>query len=281
MFMDATLDAPILTPQPGGPILAANALPQIGQKADHPLRPIHRPPEAQCRMICFPGAGASAGYYRFWRDFGGERAGIEVLAYQPRGREDRFRLGQPRLSDSVQEATTLLADQTSRDGKGLVLFGHSYGALIAHEVAQGLRTLGIPVRALCVAGRAAPHLAPWSDQALTKSDEDLAQAMRRIGLEDRDILSHPAIGHIFLRGLRNDLAENERHVACHAQPLDCPILAFSGQQDPIAPPLSVAAWATASTGPFAHHRLRGGHFFPAPQARRLATLITASLERLP
>ncbi|MEZ5771199.1 MAG: alpha/beta fold hydrolase [Defluviimonas denitrificans] len=211
---------------------------------------------------------------RLWRDLGGPA--VAVAAYQPRGRDSRWHEPRAGLSATVAEATAALIESAVEER--LVLVGHSYGALVAYEVAQALRGTAVRVDHLVVMARPAPFMAPHTHLVADMPDAELVATLRAIGLEDKGILSHPGLAHLFLDTLRHDLRENHDYVHLHARPLDCPITAFSGARDPIATPLSMANWAACTSAAFRHLRMPGAHFFPVAMPHRMVRLFSGLLE---
>jgi pyochelin biosynthetic protein PchC len=56
------------------------------------IRAPRRGPRAESRLVCFPHAGGSAGYFRpLALRFDADAPGVDVLAAQHPGRQDRFR----------------------------------------------------------------------------------------------------------------------------------------------------------------------------------------------
>jgi medium-chain acyl-[acyl-carrier-protein] hydrolase len=237
-------------------------------------RPKRSVPPTQ--IVCFAGAGASASFFRGWRDFDGQNT--QVSAYQPMGREGRCGTAYPSLRESTQDAVTaILAQHAETPDRRIVLFGHSYGALLAYEVAQALTKQSVKPAHLFVAARAAPQMAPVQQLAAEMSNTKLTQALRELGVKDNLVFSHPALGPVLLDILRHDLRQNASYTHCHDKPLMCPVTALSGVKDPLAPPLTMANWQACTTGPFFHHRFQGGHFFPVDVPKRLAHLIKSRI----
>lgn len=242
--------------------------------ADHLFKAIYNVPKPTVRIVCFSGAGASASFFRFWRAFGGTE--MRIVAYQPSGRDRRWANGNSSLDVSAREVADAIAAHTSdRRGGRLILFGHSYGALIAYEVAQLLRLTGIKIDHLIVAARAAPYMAPTAQLAAELPDGALIAALRGLGLDDRKVLDHPALGPLCLASLRHDLNQNATYVDTHCARLDCPVTALSGTRDPLAPPLAMANWQNTTRGRFFHHRMNGSHFFPTNMPQRVARIVKA------
>src|SRR5262245_3664402 len=124
----------------------------------------------QCatKLVCFPHAGAVASVYRTWPS--GLPSDIGVMAVRYPGREERFDdpipPGLEALADDIADALGELAQQR------IVLFGHCFGATVAHEVALRLHDRGHPPAALCLSGTQPPHALP-SDRTVATADEDI------------------------------------------------------------------------------------------------------------
>ena len=114
-----------------------------------------QPPAPAIRLFCFPYAGAGASIYRDWRL--PSEAGVQVLAVQPPGRENRrevppLRRIEPMLDACARELAPL-ADRP------FAFFGHSMGALVAFELTRLLRRRGSPLPAhLFLSAHRAPDL---------------------------------------------------------------------------------------------------------------------------
>ena len=98
------------------------------------FRSIRRQAKPEARLVCFPHAGGSASFFLDWADL--MPAGVELLAVRYPGREDRI-LDPPAgsmdaLVEPLLQACSALSDVP------LAFFGHSMGAVVAHEVAQRL-----------------------------------------------------------------------------------------------------------------------------------------------
>lgn len=247
------------------------------QPACLPIKPIYTAEAPRTRLVCFAGAGTSAGFFRFWRGFGGRVVSVEAFA--PRGREGLWETEQPTLERNVQEAAAAIS-RSHPEGQNLVLLGHSFGALLAYEVAQALGCAPVSAAHLIVMARAAPHMAPHSQLAVDLPDACLVGKLRQIGLKVKNILDHSALGPLFLGNLRHDLRQNAQYTHRQEHPLTCPVTAISGRHDPLATPLAMANWQHVTTGSFRHFRFNGGHFFPADRPVRLAWLIKSTLEGL-
>src|SRR6266545_3343153 len=126
------------------------------------------------KLVCFPHAGGWANAYRTWPL--GLPSDIGVLAVRYPGREDRlgdpFPSGLEALADDIADA---LGELTRHR---LVLFGHSMGASVAHEVALRLQKGGCPPAALCVSGRRPPDALDGQRQLFGTDEEIIADVVR-------------------------------------------------------------------------------------------------------
>lgn len=233
-------------------------------------------PEAAFEVVCLPSSGASASSYR---RFGESLApAAEVLAVQLPGRGGRWQ--EPGAGSIAALVAELVPQLVPRVRRRLVIFGHSFGAIVGFELAHALaRRGGPPVALLAVSGRGAPHregAAPEPDMPRARMIEHL----RRLGGTSEAILSDPEILDLVLPPLRADyrLLRDWRHAP--GPPLAAPIVAYAGVDDAGAPAEAARAWAEQTTAGFDFVALPGGHFYreegliePARDlARRLALL---------
>jgi surfactin synthase thioesterase subunit len=149
-------------------------------------------------------------------------------------------------------------------GIPLVLFGHSMGALLAHEVAVALPPGMVDL--LVVAGTVAPDRpAPNLARA---SDADMLAALSNWGGTPSAILSDSVMTEVFLPLVRADfaIAEALRRRFDPDKTLDIPLLALAGSDDPVAPTGEMCHWSRWTKGRFTGRVIPGGHFFPVSAA---------------
>jgi surfactin synthase thioesterase subunit len=122
------------------------------------------------RLICFPHAGGSASAFHAWvlpDEF-------EVWAVQPPGRGPRFAEQEISVLDLLRDEIIEALRPTIDNGVPFVFFGHSFGSLVAFEVARALsdRSLTLPM-ALLVSASPAPGTAlPDTQARLSQSPTD-------------------------------------------------------------------------------------------------------------
>ena len=213
------------------------------------------------RLLCFPYAGGGASIYRTWPS--SLPPEIEVLPVQLPGREARIRepafTSLPPLIDGLLPAL----------GRGLLdgpvaFFGHSMGALVAYELARALRDAGSPRPLhLFVSARRAPDLPARTAPIHALPEPEFRQRLRELNGTPEAVLEHPELMELLGPTLRADFTLIETYEPTSAPPLDCPITAFGGVDDPDVSEEEMAAWRRFTTAAFQLRMLPGDHFFLA------------------
>jgi medium-chain acyl-[acyl-carrier-protein] hydrolase len=227
------------------------------------------------RLFCFPYAGGGASVFStWWRHVSDE---VELLAVQLPGREDHYR--QPPLRRMSPLVEALLPQVTPLCDVPFGLLGHSMGGLIAFELARRLRRSGHPLPAcLAVSGRRAPQLPDPLPPIPNLPDEEFVEELqRRYRAVPEVIARDPQLRAIFLPTVRADLELVDTYVYSPEPPLDCPILAFGGTEDAVAPD-ELAAWQAHTKSTFRVQMLPGNHFFINTQARSLLRLVVDEVQ---
>jgi surfactin synthase thioesterase subunit len=197
--------------------------------------------DVRLRLLCFPPAGGHAAPYRAWqRDL---PQGVEVLPIDPE--EGHHEVGD--LLAAMLPAVIGLADRP------VALFGHSFGALVSYELAFALRDRDLPLTRLIVSGCPAPPLV----RALRLPAPATAP--------DRARLSSWYC-----------LADGYKHAP--RPPLDRPISAFGGLDDPLVAPDELRAWKERTIAPLRLRMLPGTHELLRESGAYLLRAIAADLE---
>lgn len=237
------------------------------------LRRFRRAPDARARLVCFPHAGSSAGYFRPMSERLAQD--VDVLAVQYPGRQDRR--FEPLVRDVVK-----LADRISdvvQDGTDLPLafFGHSMGAVVAYETARLLeRKAGTRLRALFVSGRRAPSRVRDERVHLGSDDSVLAELLK-LGGTDMRVLRDPELRELVLPVIRADYLAIERYRHAPGPEPSCPISVLIGDADPMTTLAEARAWSRHSTAAVDMRTFPGGHFFLDRHWETVAESILRSL----
>jgi medium-chain acyl-[acyl-carrier-protein] hydrolase len=218
------------------------------------VRPVEPSP---LRLFCFPHSGASAAAYAAW-SLPPQVASVCPVELPGRGR----RLGEAlytRLPELVEEVARGLLPYFDRP---FAFFGHSMGALLSFELARTLRRdYGLTAARLFLSGHGAPHL-PSDEPPISglPEAEFLARLRQLNGTED-EILACEELRQILLPILRADFAICENYAYLPADPLDCPITAFGGLQDPYVSRPELEAWQVHTRAAFRASFFPGDHFY--------------------
>lgn len=212
------------------------------------------------RLFCLPYAGGGASIYRQWSRWLSPR--VSVVALRLPGREMRI-LDTP-IDSLDRMLDALIAVLRPHVHQPYAVFGHSMGALIAHELAQRLRSEDIPLPVLLgVSGRQAPHIpnpAGW-ESVRGVSDARFTEILTRINAGTETVLANPALYELFMPTLRADFNLCEDYQARAPRPLPVPIVAFGGTHDPSVSLQAVGEWSRHTTAGFGLHAIEGDHFF--------------------
>ncbi|MGW0790138.1 thioesterase II family protein [Streptomyces sp. NPDC002911] len=218
--------------------------------------------------MCFPHAGGAASYYRPLS--AALSPGVDVLAVQYPGRQNRRT--EPFVSTIDQLADDSVEALAPWAHRPLSLFGHSMGAVVAHEVAGRLTAAGSPPVTLIVSGRRA-HDDGQRHEVHLRDDDGLVAEIRRLGGTDMRVLENPEMRALFLPALRADYQVVETYRHTEGPPLSCPVLALAGDSDPVASPAEMRHWAARTSGQFSLLSFSGGHFYLADHSAAVASAV--------
>lgn len=233
--------------------------------------PVPRP-HAELRLVCLPYAGGSTTTYLPWTKL--LPSSIELALVTLPGRAARYNQPAIRRLDALVE----LLVGVLPDDRPLALFGHSFGALVAWDLALELRERGRPLpRHLFVSGRSAPATPPARATTGAASREELLQTMRDEYGTDPRVLASRELMEMVLTTLRADLDASTSWRRREVPPLEVPATVLYGHEDPIAGRDQVAAWAQEFTRRPELVAVPGGHLFVDKQAARVCAIVEGCL----
>ena len=228
-------------------------------------------PAAAFRLFCFPHAGGAPIAYFPWADLCGEN--IECVSLQYRGRAQRLREAP---FTSVEEFVGEIAlDLSALCDKPFAFYGHSFGGLVAFELARQLQRSGqsVPIH-LFVGATRPPHMeSPFPDIHGLGDEEFIANIQSRYGgippiiLEDADVMQ------MFLPAMRGDFTAYESYRYEPGPALDIPITAFGGAQDTAVKAECLREWESHTEVGFDLNILPGDHFFLQTRAQELVRAV--------
>ncbi|MEU9336965.1 alpha/beta fold hydrolase [Streptomyces sp. NPDC048290] len=242
---------------------------------DRWLRHFHPSPGAAIRLVCFPHAGGSAGYFRRLSELLHPR--VEVAAVQYPGRLERRDERQFTEIEPLADAVAAVLGP-AWGATPTAFFGHSMGAVVAYESARRLTaTTGSGPVALFASGRRAPSTVRESETLHLAGDDELTAEIVRQGGTPPELLAEPELLALVLPTLRGDYRAIERYRHRPGPRISAPVTVLTGAADTKVTEAEAHAWQEDTDGPTEVLTFEGGHFFVADQVERIAAVIRSRL----
>ena len=230
-------------------------------------------PDSPCRLICFHSMGVGASL--FTRFLLNPPDDYDILAVQTPGRENR--MAEPvaeHFDELLNHIVPLLRPFFDRP---VVIWGHSFGGIVAWEVIRRLREAHhlVPDH-FVLTGTAAPHLMHrWQNREvllkalITDNSPEYLMSLSRY-------VDDPEFIKAILPGMRLDFPLLKNYRFLPGSPLDCPITAFAARQDDFVYTDEIREWTQHTVGGFELIEVDGDHWF----LDRNRGLITATLQNI-
>jgi len=262
VYKEQNITAPEPETVPAPEIPAAKAF-VVLQEKQHPVKQ---------RLYCFPYAGSGASAFGRWPE--AFESQVEVIAVQPRGREERSH--EPAFRDFPALIADLLQDYTDPQEE-FFFFGHSMGALMAYEFYAALKKAGRKLPAgLILSGCGAPLETGSGTLHQLGEEAFIEEVLRSYGdpgnvAERRQALKHSS------ELLRADLQVLECYQP-QGTSISVPLTVISGLQDQLAPPQEVRRWMELATNNFSICFLKGGHDLVQQRSQDLIKIISSAIK---
>lgn len=235
--------------------------------------------ESHARLICFPHTGGGAHAYADWGQSFSGWLEVHSVAYPGRG----SRLGDAFCESLEAVATECCAAIRMIADRPLFLLGHSFGALVAIEVALRLEADGLTPLRVFASSMAPPQLmSRWSLSLTAMPDAQLLTALARRGWLSAAVgkIGGPAVVKYGLPPLRVDLRLLESYKYFPAIK-SMPITAIGGELDGSVSRVELDAWSIWSNSEFEVKIVRGGrHFHIETHVELMRAMISSSIVRL-
>lgn len=225
-------------------------------------------------LVCCPHAGGTADFFRDWQcQFPPD---IQVVAVQYPGHGDR--VGEPCLNDVGQLGAQLAVEVERVCAGEVIMFGHSFGAAVAFEVAarlaaqepalashgpklaaQGAASRGPALRAVVISARVAPHHEAGGTVHL-RGDAAIWHEMVRLGGTPPEIADDDDWRDMLTPSVRADFRASETYRPSRVR-LACPVTVMLGDDDDDLPRAAVDAWREYTESEFAVRVFDGAHFY--------------------
>lgn len=261
-FSHASGDAPAL-PRKMSPPTA----PDIGGT----IRNLVRPSAHGAHVLCIPWAGASIERFFGWKQHLPDGVGLSGVQLPGRGARAHEALPTdlPALLDEIA------ADYLKLPDPPRILLGHSFGALIAYELAMRVNDAAgaAPIARIVASGLSAPRVIAEERRIAHLDDDAFGAEVLALNGMPRDLTSNPELLRYFMDILRCDFRLFESYRFNPDRPLlRCPIFVCNGRADPGISEQGVRAWASLTTGECRFHDFDGDHFFITSNAGAMLRL---------
>lgn len=222
------------------------------------------------RLYCFHHAGGTAAEFTRWSRYLPDT--VDVCAVQLPGRGGRIaERPHTRMHPLVEE----LVGQLHVDVP-FVFFGHSFGALVAFELALALRTAGSALpRHLFLSARPAPGLVVDAGSLHDLPDDEFVDVVhRRHGGVPAELRENAELRAVVLPYFRADYEVTETYQSTEHEPLAVPVTVLGGTDDEIGIE-ALEAWQEHVSGQFALRMFPGDHFYLRPHRTAVLDLVRA------
>ncbi|MEL4889239.1 alpha/beta fold hydrolase [Pectobacterium betavasculorum] len=239
------------------------------------LRVLRRAPEADWRCLGFPPAGAGPMFFQSWRDVLSERFQLEAINLP--GREMRMTEPMPQTMGAlVEEVFARIVESLEPDPRPVLMFGHSFGGLLAYEVLRLFSERGVrhPV-AFCVSAHCAPMFRTPVGALHRLDDDSLVSVLQRFDGVPQELRDNKEFLAMCLPVIRGDLQLDYASPLRTNNKIDQPILIVAGRDDHVAPLEFMRGWESMTSGHRQFISFPGHHFYLLAQLKS----VMAELER--
>ncbi len=230
------------------------------------------------KLFCFPYAGGATTVFTPWQSYLEEAIELRPVELAGRGR----RIGEPLYRSAEEGVTEILKEIKEEIAEGpYAFFGHSMGAMIAHELARKiqLEKLNGPEH-LFFSGRGAPHFKVDEKRKYHLLDEeDFKRKVLDLGGTPPEFFEHPELLEIFLPLLRNDFKLactdfSDREILPHT----CDISVLLGKEEDVTAKEAIG-WKKHTHGLCQLYYFNGGHFFLNEATAEIVQIINTTLHQ--
>lgn len=232
-------------------------------------------PSVELRVLCFNSAGAGAIAFERWNSPAHRH--VQFMGVLLPGRELRF--SEEPMCDVGSLVESMLPALLPLFDRPVALYGHSYGALLAFELARALRKIAASPSTLFVACRPAPQLKYPHPPVYHLPDAQLIESVRSYGGLQLDARTESKVVRAFLPVVRADLQANSCYRYVAEAPLTCPIVGLYGTEDPVCSKEDIGAWQHQTTQRLTIWNFPDGHFFHRTRSQELALRISFGLSQ--
>ncbi|WP_410620190.1 thioesterase II family protein [Amycolatopsis sp. cmx-8-4] len=225
-------------------------------------------------VLCFPPAGAGPSFFQAWPD---ASPALRFAAVELPGKERRF-AEEP--ATTMTELVDAIADDVLREvgAAGRVgVFGHSFGALVAYEVARLVERERPAVDLTLFASGAPRPGVPRSSPIGGLPDDEFVVAVAELAGYKHPALDDPDLRELLLPALRGDVAVDESYRPAEQAPAAFPVVSVRGDADELVSAAAAARWREVTAAGCTTREFPGGHMYLIEHWAPLVTLLERTL----
>lgn len=212
-------------------------------------------PNADLRLFLFPYAGGTPTAFTKWPAEFPDNIETNIIHYPGRG---------SRFNESPIKELSVLVQEINRAilpllYKPFVFFGHSMGGMIAFELA---RQLSSQPQTLFISACGAPQLPDPNHPIHSLPDSEFIKSLQKLNGLPADVINNSELMQLLIPALRADFEAVENYKYSYNEDrLECPIIAFGGNDDTHVSPERLEGWAAQTSASFRSQYFSGDHFF--------------------
>lgn len=226
--------------------------------------------DKELQLLCLPFAGGGASFFNEWKPLSHK---LDIVPVQLPGREKRFcETPYTAVAAAIDGIVAEVLQQIDPD-RGVVLFGHSLGAVLAYELSHRLAARPeIFVVGLVASGSPDPW-SPRQERATGLADEEFLRRVSLFSGYTHAALQDPTMREMLLPTLRADVEMHEDYRPSSDLPLDVPVVSVRGSSDELVSAGQCDGWRRATRAILHRRELPGGHMYLTESPRPLLDAI--------
>ncbi|WP_328442895.1 thioesterase II family protein [Amycolatopsis sp. NBC_00438] len=225
-------------------------------------------------VLCFPPAGAGPSFFQAWP---AAATALRFTAVELPGKERRFAetpaTTMAALLDAIAEDVLREVGDAGRVG----VFGHSFGARVAYEVARLVARERPAVELTLFASGAERPGIPRPAPIAGLPDDEFVIAVAELAGYRHPAMDDPDLRELLLPALRGDIAVDETHRPAEETGVGFPIVAVRGDADELVSAAAAARWAEVTSAGCTTAEIPGGHMYLVERWRPLVALLERTL----
>jgi surfactin synthase thioesterase subunit len=225
-------------------------------------------------VLCFPPAGAGPSFFQTWP---GAAPTLRFAAVELPGKERRFaEKPATTMAELLQAITEDVLREVGTAGR-VGVFGHSFGARVAYEVARLVARERPAVDVTLFASGAERPGVPRPAPIAGLPDDEFVVAVAGLAGYRHPAMDDPDLRELLLPALRGDIAVDETHQPALPDPVAFPIVSIRGADDELVSAAAAARWAEVTSAGCTAREIPGGHMYLVEQWQPLVALMERAL----